>query len=238
MRSLYIALLFMVTLGAVAQNADLTKVTPVNDTLPTPDPKYREDQFYASLTYNLTQGKPKDYSQYSVSVGMGFGFLRDMPLNKRRNHSIAIGLGYSYNNIKHNLVVKDSLGPVTYQVTSKTDFDKNKLVLHYLELPLEFRWRTSNDTLHQFWRVYTGVKLSYLIYDKAKNETAGTAGYKITNDANINKLSGGVYIAAGYNTWNFYAYYGLTPIYNGPLMESGEKLKMHSLKLGLMFYIL
>lgn len=238
MRSLYIVLLFIVTLGAVAQTNELEAAAAANDSLIVPDPKYREDQFYTSITYNLMQGKPKQYSQYSVSTGIGFGFLRDMPLNKKRNHSIAIGLGYSYNNIKHNLVVKDSLGPTTYEVTSKTAFDKNKLVLHYLELPLEFRWRTSNDTTHQFWRIYAGVKLSYLLYDKAKNETSKQSSVKITNDVNMNKLVGGVYVAAGYNTWNFYAYYGLTPIYDNPLMESGEKLKLHSLKLGLMFYIL
>lgn len=239
MRSLFALLLFLATVSLAAQTTDLP-VTQVSDSLqlPTPDPKYREDQFYASITYNLMQGMPKGYSQYSVSTGLGIGFLRDIPLNKKRNHAIAIGLGYSYNNIKHNLIVGQQDGKNIYYTTSKTDFDKNKLVLHYLELPIELRWRTSNDTTHQFWRVYTGVKLSYLLHDKAQNEPDGKTAYKIKNDPNMNKLMGGVYIAAGYNTWNFYAYYGLTPIYDSPTLQSGEKLTMHSLKLGLMFYIL
>ncbi|WP_116790484.1 porin family protein [Flavobacterium psychrotrophum] len=239
MRSFFTILLFLATISLMAQTTDLP-TTQVSDSLllPTPDPKYREDQFYASITYNIMQGMPKGYSQYSVSTGLGFGFLRDIPLNKKRNHAIAIGLGYSYNNIKHNLVVKDTLGANTYELTSKTAFDKNKLVLHYLELPLEFRWRTSNDTTHQFWRIYTGVKLSYLIYDKAQNEPDGNTVHKVRNDANMNKLTTGLYVAAGYNTWNFYAYYGLTPVYKNTTLQDGEKLSMHSLKLGLMFYIL
>jgi len=238
MRSLYIVLLFILTLNAVAQTTDIA-AAPVSDTIITPDPKYREDQFYASVTYNLMQGKPTGYRQYSVSTGVSLGFLRDIPLNKRRNHAIAIGLGYSYNNIKHNLLVGEQNGENIYYTTSKTSFDKNKLVLQYLELPIELRWRNSNDTTHQFWRVYTGVKLSYLFYDKAQNEPDGNTLYKIKDDPNMNKFSAGVYIAAGYNTWNFYAYYGLTPIYDGnAVTESGEKLTMHALKLGLMFYIL
>ena len=238
MRSFFVALLFITTVTALAQNNDLP-ATPVADSLsPPPDPKYREDQFYASITYNLIQGMPKGYSQYSVSTGVGFGFLRDMPVNKKRNHSIAIGLGYNYNNIKHSLVVGDTLGQTTYEVRSKTTFTKNKLVLHYLDLPIEFRWRNSNDVSHEFWRVYTGVKLSYLFYDKAYNEADGQQPVKVTKDANLNRLAAGLYVAAGYNTWNFYVYYGLTPIYDDALMESGEKLKLHSLKLGLMFYIL
>jgi len=238
MRGFFAALLFIITLTAMAQNNDLPAMPVTDSLLPPADPKYREDQFYASITYNLIQGKPRDYSQYSVSTGLGFGFLRDMPINKKRNHSIAIGLGYNYNNIKHSLVVGDTLGQTTYEVKSKTTFTRNKLVLHYLDLPIEFRWRNSNDVSHEFWRVYAGIKLSYLFYDKAFNESEGKQTVTIKNDANLNRLAAGLYVAAGYNTWNFYAYYGLTSIYDEPLMESGEKLKLRSLNLGLMFYIL
>lgn len=238
MRGIFAVVFFLVSLHMLAQNPDLPRETAGDTLFPMADPKYREDQFYASVTYNLMQGKPKGYSQYSVSTGVGFGFLRDMPLNKRRNRAIAIGLGYNYNNIKHNLVVSDSLGKTGYNVVSKTTFTRNKLVLHYLEIPIEYRWRTSNEVSHQFWRIYTGIKFSYLFYDKAKYYPEGGPSVKITNDTNINRLAAGAYIAAGYNTWNFYAYYGLTPIYDSPVMDDGQKLRLHSLKLGLMFYIL
>ncbi|MFP9100106.1 porin family protein [Flavobacterium sp. RHBU_24] len=238
MRGFFGVLLFITTFAAMAQNTDVPNQAVADSLLPDPDPKYREDQFYASVTYNLMQGKPKGYTQYSVSTGVGFGFLRDMPVNTKRNHSIAIGLGYNYNNIKHSLVVGDTLGETAYEIKSKTTFTKNKLVLHYLDLPIEFRWRNSNDVSHEFWRVYTGIKLSYLFYDKAYNESDGKKTVTIKNDANINRLAAGLYVAAGYNTWNFYVYYGLTPIYDNAIMESGEKLKLHALKLGLMFYIL
>jgi len=201
------------------------------------DPYYREDQFYATINYNLIQGKPTGYSQYSFSTGLGVGFLRDMPLNKRRNHSIALGLGYSYNNVKHNLAVTKEEGKNVYAIKEEGTFDKNKLVLHYLEMPLELRWRNSDASTHQFWRVYAGFKVSYLFYDKAQYKPDSGGNYKVINDANMNKLQYGAYLSAGWNTWNFYGYYGFTPLYNNAMIE-GEKIKMHSVKIGLIFYIL
>lgn len=203
-----------------------------------PDPLYREDQIYAGISYNLIQAKPTGYSQYAVPVNLVVGVLRDIPLNKKRNHAIAIGLGYSYTNIKHTLVVQDIEGKRVYENISSAEYDKNKLVLHYAELPIEFRWRNSNDTSHQFWRVYGGFKLSYLLHGKAQYDPDSNTQLKISNDPNMNKVMTGVYVAGGYNTWNFYVYYGLNTIYKGVTMVSGEQLNLRPIHFGLMFYIL
>lgn len=238
MRFFSLLILFFCVLPLQAQIEE-EEVKPEMDSLaPVADPKYREDQFYATLTYNLMQGVPQGYTQYSFSTGISVGFLRDMPVNKRRNHSVALGLGYSYNNIKHNLVVSDVNGQNTYETKSQTDFERNKLVLHYLEVPLELRWRNSDSISHKFWRVYAGFKVSYLFYDKAQYQESATVDYKITGDANLNKLLYGTYLSVGWNTWNFYAYYSLNPLYNNVTMINGQKLDMHALKLGLVFYIL
>ena len=203
------------------------------------DPKYREDQFYASISYNLLQGKPAGYSQYSFSTGLTVGFLRDMPLNKNRTYAIAAGLGYSYSNIKHNFVVKGDGNTNTYEIVSEGDFSKNKLVLHYLEFPVELRWRNSNAISHKFWRIYLGFKVSYLFYDKAQFEPRGDATVKVRNDKNMNDFVYGAYLSAGWNTWNLYAYYGITPIYNSPpISDSNQSVKMNSLNVGLIFYLL
>lgn len=236
MHFLRYTLLLLFTLSLQAQVQQDTIKVEKDSLAPIADPKYREDQFYASITYNLMQGQPRGYSQYSFSTGLSAGFLRDIPVNKRRNHAIAVGLGYSYNNIKHNLVVTEGPAGINYTLQGSNSFDKNKLVLHYLELPLEFRWRNSDSISHKFWRIYAGVKASYLFYDKAQYKD-GDINSKVTNDPNMNKFILGTYLSAGYNTWNFYAYYGLNPIYNN-VMADEKKLNMHSLKLGLIFYIL
>lgn len=239
MRQLFLVLLFFSGFLATAQIFE-TKVldTIEKDSLPPVyDVKYREDQFYASLTYNLIQSKPDNYSQDGVSTGISLGFLRDMPVNKNRTYAVALGLGYSYSNLKHNLQVLNVDGTNTYQMVSNGSFDKNKLVLHYLEIPLELRWRNSNPTDHQFWRIYLGFKASWMFADKAIFR--GDVNSTVKHDANLNDFVYGTYISAGWNTWNFYAYYGLTPVYNSaPIEGTDQKLKLRAINLGLMFYIL
>ena len=66
------------------------------DTLKIPiDSLYREDQFYINISYNSLLNKPQGFSQNKFSPGFAFGFLRDMPLNKKRTFSFALGLGYA-----------------------------------------------------------------------------------------------------------------------------------------------
>lgn len=204
------------------------------------DSLYREDQFYVNFTYNNLKNLD-GINQNKFSYGISFGFLRDMPINKSRTVAIAAGLGYSFNvyndNLYQNKVATSSGDQTTYEILSSDVFyDKNKSVFHYLDLPIEFRWRSSTPDSHRFWRIYTGFKLSYLMYDR----------YKFVNDVqsvtyasnpDLNKLQYGCYIAAGWNTWNFYAYYGLSPIYKSAQIN-GEDIKMRTLNLGLQFYIL
>ena len=44
------------------------------------DSLYREDQFYAGVTYNLLGKMPSGLSQNGFSSGFYFGFIRDMPV--------------------------------------------------------------------------------------------------------------------------------------------------------------
>lgn len=237
MRFIPILFVFLFALPLAAQVVPDDVVVPMDSLKPVADPKYREDQFYASIAYNLLQGKPGGFSQNSFSSNVTVGFLRDMPVNKARTYAIALGLGYSYNNIKYNLKVDESINGPFYAIVPENSFDKNKLVLHYAELPIEFRWRNSDSISHKFWRVYLGFKVSYLFADKAHFE-GNDADIKIKGNADLNKLIYGAYISAGWNTWNLYAYYGLNPMYKSAYLPNNEKVKLNSVNLGLMFYIL
>lgn len=241
MRHLLLVLFVFSGFMATAQVFEpvVTDTIEKDSVAPVYDAKYREDQFYASISYNLIQEKPKDYSQYAFSTGITVGFLRDMPINKNRTYAVALGLGYSYNNIKHNMLVENLNGANVYRTVPEGSYDKNKLVLHYLEVPLELRWRNSNAIDHEFWRIYLGFKVSWLFADKALYKPENGPKEKVTGDVNLNDFVYGAYISAGWNTWNFYAYYGLSPIYNNaPIAESDERLKLRSANIGLIFYIL
>ncbi|RXR21212.1 PorT family protein [Flavobacterium amnicola] len=200
------------------------------------DSLYREDQFYFSTTYNIFSKKPSGVSQNSFSVGLSTGFLRDFPINKKRTVAIAPGLGFSYNNYKQNLVISEMANTTSYSlIASDVALDKNKLSFLSVDVPLEFRWRTSTFESHKFWRIYTGIKASYVIMSRSKY-IADNGNYTVVNNPDINKFQYGAYISAGYNTWNLYTYYGLNSIFNKDILSPNGNLK--TLNIGLMFYIL
>ena len=69
------------------------------------DSKYREDQFYVGVNYNLVTNVPSDLKLKGVSGGIHFGFLRDIPINEQRNVAIALGLGFSFDRYGQTLFI-------------------------------------------------------------------------------------------------------------------------------------
>lgn len=201
------------------------------------DSLYREDQFYLGLSYNLLQNRNGGIRQNKISYGVTTGVLRDMPINARRNVSIAAGLGYSFQNYSQNILVSKADNVFSYStIDPAAPFSKNKIQTHAVEIPVEFRWRTSNAESHKFWRVYTGFKVGYIFYDVSKyNGSQGTFVYKKNPD--ISPIQYTVYTALGYNTWNFNVSYGINPVFRSGTVN-GTPIELTALSLGLQFYIL
>lgn len=209
-----------------------------NDSIPFIDDKYREDQLYISFTYNFINDKPSGISQQGFSGGFQFGFIRDMPLNSKRTIGVGVGLGYATNSYNQNLFIQELDGVVSYSVLDNdvTSYSKNKLNLHIVEMPIQFRWRSSTAQSHKFWRVYTGLKLGYVFHNVRKHK--GELGnYKIANLPDVQKLQADLDIGFGWNTWNFYLSYGLRPILKDTTQLNGEVINMSAIKFGLMFYV-
>ncbi|QBN19545.1 porin family protein [Flavobacterium nackdongense] len=201
------------------------------------DSLYREDQFYFSFALNTLQNKPAGLSQDKFSAGFSTGFLRDFPINKNRTISIAPGIGLAYNNYNQNLKISESNQISVYSIIeSEVDFDRNRFSQLLVEMPIEFRWRTSTYESHKFWRVYAGFKVGYLLYDKSIFKDASDK-FVVDNNEDFNKFQYGTYIAAGYNSINIFAYYGLNALFQNAKTAT-ETIDMNALNVGIMFYIL
>ena len=211
-----------------------------NDSITVIDTKYREDQFYVSLTYNLLAQKPENLSQQGFSAGFHLGFIRDFPINERRNWAIGVGVGLSSNSYNQNLLIAEQTnGEFDYSIINEDSisFNKNKFTTYLVEVPLELRWRTSTATEYKFWRIYTGVKFGYVVYNSSKFE--GDLGtLKNNNIADINGLRYGLTFSAGYSTWNAHIYYGLNSLFDKSAKIDGQSIDLTSVKIGLIFYIL
>ena len=201
------------------------------------DSLYREDQFYFGFTLNTLMNKPSGLSQNKFSSGLSTGFLRDMPINKTRTVAIAAGIGFAYNNYNQNLAItKPSEIPIYTILDSKAVYNRNRFSQLLVEVPIEFRWRTSTYESYKFWRVYSGFKFGYLMYDKSVFDDA-QGKIVVSKNKDFNNVLYGAYISAGYNTINVYAYYGLNQLFKSAKINN-ESINMNSMNIGIMFYIL
>ena len=200
---------------------------------------YREDQFYIGVSYNVFAFTPSGMNPEGISAGFQFGFLRDFPINKRRNLAIAIGAGFSYDQFGQNLFINENeQGTTSFEIlASNQDFLRNRLSLSVVEAPIEFRWRSSTPSNYKFWRVYAGFRLGYTVWNQSSlkrfNETV-----KIQNITELEKLRMGASLSLGYNKFNLFAYYSINPFFNeDAVTNDGQKVNFHGIKMGLIFYI-
>lgn len=199
--------------------------------------KYLEDQFYFGLGYNFLLNKPEDVIQRSLSYNLQTGYIKDIPLNEKRNVALGIGLGYGVNSYYTNLVATKNAGVITYNFFDGEGFRRSKFETHAIELPFEFRWRTSTDLEYKFWRIYVGFKLAYLFARTSKLVTDDISD-SFSND-DIQDLQYGIMLNFGFNTWNIHAYYGLNPLLKENVtLENGDALELRALRIGVIFYIL
>ena len=201
------------------------------------DNKYLEDQFYLGLYYSTLTSSPENFNQNKFSSTLNFGFIRDFPFNEQRNFGIGAGVGMSFSSSNSNLKLSDLNSSVSGEIVNGQDFTKNKWNTTKIEFPFEFRWRTSTPTSYKFWRVYFGVKTSYLLKSKYKYESLNS-NYTLEN-LPFRKTQSGITVNAGNNTWNLGLYMGLNPIFNKEFGQNNPNLKdLKEFKLGLVFYIL
>ena len=201
------------------------------------DNKYLEDQFYLGLYYSTLTSSPENFNQNKFSSTLNFGFIRDFPFNKQRNFGVGVGVGLSLSSSNSNLKLSDLNSSVSGEIVNGEDFTKNKWNTTKIEFPFEVRWRTSTPTSYKFWRVYFGVKTSYLLKSKYKYESL-SSDYTLEN-LPFRKTQSGITVNAGNNTWNLGLYMGLNPIFNKEFGQNNPNLKdLKEFKLGLVFYIL
>lgn len=201
------------------------------------DDKYLEDQFYFGTGINFLLDKPDDVGQNSLSYSLQLGFIKDIPMNQRRNIGMGIGLGYAANSFYNNVRVAQNEMGFNYAIVSADDFKRNKLETHTVEMPVQLRWRTSNASEYKFWRLYTGLRLGYVFSGRSK--FVDDMGSEAFSNDDIEPFQYGLTVNFGYNTLNLHAYYGLNRLLKqGIQTADGVEINFRVLRVGIMFYIL
>lgn len=211
-------------------------VAQVNSTKIVIDENYREDQLYLGVSYNVFAEKPEGLIQTGLSGGVHMGFLRDFPLNKRRNFGLAIGLGWSYNSYNQNFFIGEENEKTIFQILDRNEvsYETNRFSTYLFELPIEIRWRTSTPTLYKFWRIYAGFKIGYSYFFKSEFRQENNTVVQ-TNVGELNRFRFGSTLSLGRGNFNLQVYYGLNSFFN---FDNENFSDLTALQVGLIFYIL
>lgn len=207
------------------------------DSIITLDKKYLEDQLFISVTYNLLTKKPSSISLRGFSNTTSLGYIRDFPINGKRNIGFGLGLGYSRHTYFHNMKINIENNQTFFRDFEDIDIhDSNKLVYNSIDIPFEFRIRNSTFNEHKFFRLYFGMSFSYIFHYKSEYNLHGAQ--KFSGFDHFNKFQYGLTSSIGYGTWNGYFVYGLTNIFDNAKFNGTEKINIKSIRFGLIFYIL
>ncbi len=151
---------------------------------------------------------------------LNFQLFKDIPLHDKSNFAIAIGLGIRTNHVYHDgqftktiLTTDNSEFTVLNRLPPNYDYSTNKLVCNFIDLPIEFRFRTitktdGSESKYKF-RLYPGFRIGYCYsnYTKRKDQSVK---YKLYNIPNLQRIQYGTTVRVAFEKIAFNAYYNLS----------------------------
>jgi hypothetical protein len=262
-RILLISLTLLVGLQAFAQKDEDEKKKPKTSPLARLE---QADRIMVDIFTDIWMNTPGDsvMSTSAINRGVSTSVLRDFPLGKS-NFSFAVGLGIGCHNLYSNAwAVKqsyaDSMGTSSlgFAYTGKTVFAKlpdsaggmdvtyknNKMTNIYLDLPIEFRFRTRNEG--QKFKFAIGFKIGYLLSSHSKYSGNDIKWNYTTNSWDLNSADNiktktyrvpnlqtyrmGPTLRIGWGWVNISAYYSLTKLFKKNKFDGPE---MYPISVGL-----
>lgn len=194
----------------------------------------RFDHLVFNLNYNSWQHNIAGVTTKPISLGFDIGIYKDLPLSKSGKVSFAYALNYNFTNVHHNADISyvtdsNSTNFYTTIAPSNTSFKVNKLTTHYLELPVEFRFRKIKDPKIRF---YIGFKAGVLL-GVHTTRTTSDIKYKEYRIKNFSPYRYGPTLKLGIGKINLYGFYSMSPMFN-----EGKGDLVNQFTLGLSFFAL
>jgi hypothetical protein len=190
------------------------------------------------LGLNIWSTTPTDLSLNGFqSKTINVIYYYDLPIGSNGfTFTPGIGLGlerYSFEDDKtltstvdNNNVRNISVTDLSASFTQANSFDKSKLGLHYLDIPLEFRYYTSKNNMSRGFRVALGPKIGVLYSSFTKvnfeDNAADNRTVKDRQDLGINRFRYGVQSRVGYGSFSLFGYYELSNKFDSAPLGGGD----------------
>jgi len=195
------------------------------------EPRYgkegeKYDRFIIDVCYNDWVGDRAGTKTNWYSIGYNLNFFFDIPFNKKSTASLGIGASYSHVNLMHNgiLNINDSIGTTTLSplIDGAPNRKMNKFVANYIEIPVEFRFRSPG---YKHFKFHIGVKAGVRISSFERWKEGGNL-YKEFNHPDISRFRYGATVRIGIRNWSLYGAYFISDLFNN---SGSSKLNPFSL---------
>lgn len=115
------------------------------------------------LNWDRLMGLQDPVKQKWYGRGVAVSLMYDYPLNKNGNVSVAFGAGFgSHNYYTNALVTKiDSLNVSYFKDIPDTVKTGGKISANFVDIPLELRFRTNENSKGYRWKLAVGAKVGY-----------------------------------------------------------------------------
>jgi hypothetical protein len=228
MKKIILPLFLLLTINSLFGQTDTTVVAPTTE-LEDDDPS--RDRIIMNVHWDGWLGAPDSFNVKGLSSGVGFHFFYDIPLGSD-NVSFAVGAGFSWSNYFNNSRFDYDTAGNTYPIKfdDTITWKRNKFVINYFEVPLEFRFRTNEKNGNRF-KAAIGFKAGYVLTNHTKfvgddwvSPSDDEIKYKQYRVKNLSNLQYGPTLRLGYSKVNIEAYYGLAPIFSDGKGPAGNPL--------------
>jgi hypothetical protein len=201
-----------------------------------PEKLRKYDRLMFDISYNDWVGDRKTFKMRGPSLGMNVSWLFEIPLVKKNIVSFALGPGYGFFNLRHDLPSEYSPENQTYTLGSYSEiglYGKRKIIGHQLTIPFEFRFRTKG---WRHFKVHIGGKIGYQIslYEKNRLTTTDESGNTLSNveknkfPQEISRFVYSVHARIGIRNFALFGSYNFNPLF-----KNSESTQLHLLQLGL-----
>ncbi len=205
-----------------------------------------QDQFIFDAFIDNWLNTPDEIDLKFFNRGINVSLFFDYPLGYS-NFGIAPGISFSSHNMYSDHYYKYSPEIEGYdfsKIDESLDYRNNKISLNYIDIPLEFRYRTrrTRDLPHTF-RIAVGAKVGYLVQAHTKysgdiyvdNGNNDTRSIKMKEHKlnNIEDWRYGIIARIGYGHFNITTYYPLTGVFKD---NTGKDMQPFSIGLSFVIY--
>ena len=181
------------------------------------------------LYTDIWMNQPEGMKTRAINQGVQVIGTYNTPFGKS-NFSFAIGLGISIHNLYWNYRYQgDSLNFQFVKVEDTLGYKRSKLSMPYLEVPVEFRWKSKSKV-----SVGVGFKVGYMVYAHSKwvgddylFHSNNTLKASFKGIKNIEKFSYGPTLRVGFKWFNVTGYYSL-----GSVFQKGKGPDMYPISVG------